>query len=644
MPSLPEVDTLFSETTLCILRFVVGIVLGLLTVYRREMSCNRVYHPEDVVDEQQRQEQRRGDSSLHGARKDEDNNSNAVGADEQQSSLIRRRNSSSDLATMFQSNDDHNQHHNNTSNNKHRQHTNDDPTEELLESAGFFFSGGPFLAIALAVFDHMILTVFLTSVASVSSLLLSFKPLGRNDSSGGGGGKVVSRGDVSPQRELPTKEEEELTKLKNERVHHVAWNAATEYFTSISSKLDEAPLPPSKSSNSYNYKVKRPLRSKSTGNIAQLSTEQYNEIMALARGNFDISLLPSDAEILIFSFLHPKDVLNFTCTNRAGRRMLDDGLAIANEKTESQHDKAGDSALLIWKALFQRDFAWVLSDWKIGKEAFARSMIQYKLRGWQEEFSSSDEESHGGRVMQHLLSSVGESNSDDAMTAFLPPTHGSTQTSMKELYFTFAETWLNYTIAGCNSTEKCLIGLHNHVFDISNFVDSHPGSTETLLLQAGKDATVFFESMGHSMGARKLALSMCVVVNGQCVDWDGIEGGTLSFSNCKNNTRGSDFACGLSKPSSKSLIAKKSTPGFLIPRKRSKPRTYGGLHRIRHRIKYEEEVELVKAARWGTPGVGIGGPRGMFGGVNVYYDPICSCWRWWYLDLEFNAVFVDSVN
>jgi len=214
---------------------------------------------------------------------------------------------------------------------------------------------------------------------------------------------------------------------------------------------------------------------------------------------------------------------------------------------------------------------------------------------------------------------------------------------MKEFYFSFAESWLNYTIAGCNSPpsssttddKKCLIGLHGHVFDITNFVEDHPGSTETLLLQAGRDATVFFESMGHSLGARKLACGMCVVANGQCIRWDCIPGEGNSGAVGDRGWHGSSY-WGLIKPTHQSLITRRNILGFLIPRRRSAPRFQGGLHRIRERLRLQEEMELHRAARWGEAVIGT---NGMFGGVHVYFDPFCG-WRWWYTNRDFNVVFV----
>jgi hypothetical protein len=39
------------------------------------------------------------------------------------------------------------------------------------------------------------------------------------------------------------------------------------------------------------------------------------------------------------------------------------------------------------------------------------------------------------------------------------------------------------------------------------------GSPDTLMVHSGRDATRFFDDMGHSTGARRIAMSMCVVVD-----------------------------------------------------------------------------------------------------------------------------------
>jgi len=46
--------------------------------------------------------------------------------------------------------------------------------------------------------------------------------------------------------------------------------------------------------------------------------------------------------------------------------------------------------------------------------------------------------------------------------------------------------------------------IHDQVYDVSKFLDEHPGGEEVLLEQAGKDATENFEDVGHSSDARDL--------------------------------------------------------------------------------------------------------------------------------------------
>ncbi|CAN0067796.1 cytochrome b5-like [Lampetra fluviatilis] len=46
--------------------------------------------------------------------------------------------------------------------------------------------------------------------------------------------------------------------------------------------------------------------------------------------------------------------------------------------------------------------------------------------------------------------------------------------------------------------------LHDNVYDVSSFLDQHPGGEEVLLEQAGGDGTESFEDVGHSRDAREL--------------------------------------------------------------------------------------------------------------------------------------------
>ena len=662
-----------------VLRVICILCMSLLTIYRRELSSNRAYHPneddenETLLDNSDVMQINVSDSNNDSSASLNDNDTPTMG--------LRRRKSSSALPSMTDSsphNREIQQHINHPINNN----INEDPTEVLLESAGLVLSGGPFLAMAIAIFDHLVLTT-IVSFTSCASYVFYTITTWKNSST-----STTVKRIIPPSPSLQVSEEEALEQLlpesrhdKNSRSHNtamkqqqnqqhlysVAWNAATEYFHDITSKLLEGQSDSSSSVSSKAYpntKESSYPRSKSMGNLQQnLSDEHsralFHEMLAMQNsGSMDITLLPSDAQIVIFSYLPPKDVLAFTCTNRAGRSLLDDGEAlIATTSTDHDynddggeeegdddayhyHGKNSQTPLLIWKALFHRDFSWVLTDWDIGKEAVVRSMSNYEV-----DVDAAQQESHrpkAGRVFHHLASTIIDPEqvknnhpsiditSMISQAGYIHPT-----SSMKEFYFTFKETWLNYTIAGCNSTEKCYIGLHGHVFNITNFVEDHPGSTETLLLQAGRDATIFFESMGHSLVARKLALSMCEVVNGQCVryEWEGRE--------AKNDLRAESLGpCSLIKPCDSSIAMKRNIPGFLIPKKRSRPRFQGGLHRIRERIRMEEGLQLATAATWANETLG---QNGLFGGVQVYHDPFRG-WRWWYTDRDFDVVYTKPLS
>ncbi|RVE74529.1 hypothetical protein OJAV_G00022970 [Oryzias javanicus] len=46
--------------------------------------------------------------------------------------------------------------------------------------------------------------------------------------------------------------------------------------------------------------------------------------------------------------------------------------------------------------------------------------------------------------------------------------------------------------------------IHDKVYDISSFLEEHPGGEEVLLEQGGADATESFEDVGHSLDAREM--------------------------------------------------------------------------------------------------------------------------------------------
>jgi hypothetical protein len=73
-----------------------------------------------------------------------------------------------------------------------------------------------------------------------------------------------------------------------------------------------------------------------------------------------LSSLPLDAQIHMLSFLHPRDIVNVACVNKACSRLIDEG----------------PSSSLVWKTLWKRDYAWLVEYWDIGRLAKERSGIE----------------------------------------------------------------------------------------------------------------------------------------------------------------------------------------------------------------------------------------------------------------------------
>ncbi|XP_003627519.2 cytochrome b5 isoform X4 [Medicago truncatula] len=67
-----------------------------------------------------------------------------------------------------------------------------------------------------------------------------------------------------------------------------------------------------------------------------------------------------------------------------------------------------------------------------------------------------------------------------------------------------SETLTFEDVAKHNHKNDCWIIVNKKVYDVTPFLDDHPGGDEALLSATGKDATTDFEDVGHSDSATEM--------------------------------------------------------------------------------------------------------------------------------------------
>ncbi|KAM3828890.1 cytochrome b5 type B isoform 3-T3 [Vipera latastei] len=65
-------------------------------------------------------------------------------------------------------------------------------------------------------------------------------------------------------------------------------------------------------------------------------------------------------------------------------------------------------------------------------------------------------------------------------------------------FFTLAE------VAKRSTDREAWLVIRDRVYDVTRFLDEHPGGDKVLLEQAGRDATESFEDVGHSTDAKQM--------------------------------------------------------------------------------------------------------------------------------------------
>jgi hypothetical protein len=276
--------------------------------------------------------------------------------------------------------------------------------------------------------------------------------------------------------------------------------------------------------------------------------------------------LPADVQLHILSFLHPKDIVTMACASKTCQQIID----------EKKGCDGTSFSFNLWRTIFQRDYGWLIESWDVGRAALKRS------------------------------------NAGPSYT--------------KEFYFRFSQCYLNYLLAGQNTDGMCLVGIGGHIYDLSLFLESHPGSPETVMAQAGRDATSFFASICHSAGARRFAQKLCVAVDLGFLDRDACGVRPTEEAACGRFRRRGD-----TRFSDPDVVPPPITyqPQMVIQRK-------GTIKSIRDALQQEE----AKVGRLITK---ITEPC-LLGEINPYYDPMEFKWKAWYNNRHMETVFIDTLT
>lgn len=424
--------------------------------------------------------------------------------------------------------------------------------------------------------------------------------------------------------------------------------------------------------------------------------------------------LTPDLQINCLTYLHPRDVISFGSCCRLSRFLIDNHHYHSHVKAltssssspkknlssnslyelgslssslhsysniflNSQSSASSPLALKqysfsdrLWLNLWNRDYAWILDSWDIGKGAMIRSLKN--INDAAEAVTENNANNNNDNVVDAnssisippilynaMLGTIMTSTSLATTTAM----NNVNTITMKEFYLTFSQIWINYTIAGHSSFKSCLTGIHGHVFNITKFLNVHPGSPESILVQGGgKDSTAFFESVGHSISARKIAVNELVeVIDLGCCCSSGTDT-TGGGSSSRNKRRSRSFDSSLYnslnsscdnrddvssswplnglKSKSKLLLNNHNAMNImnLIPKNRSRPRRMmGTLVQIRNTLQTKEQEVKRKASKLKANIAG-----GRHGSVNVYFDPFDWKWHGWYLNSNFEPEFVNDLE
>ena len=300
--------------------------------------------------------------------------------------------------------------------------------------------------------------------------------------------------------------------------------------------------------------------------------------------------LPIDTLVHIASFLHPKDVITLGSVNRQTSDCVG---STATTNSTSRNPPTAVSEIL-WKMLFFRDYGWILHEWSIGRQALQRSLETLR--------------------QQEPDPLILTTTTDDLIFD-------------RDVYFRFSLCYLDYLLAGHYSSACCLVGLGGNMYDMTHFLDHHPGSPETVMVHAGSDASDTFASVRHTVRARERAQDQCIIVHA-----------AASPHNDSSSSGGGDTWCGL-RPTRHFAESGGALPPLVDPRSPHLERRRQqqgpastvqafGAERIRMASYYQRHA-----------------PSDALDAVHTYWDPFCKAWKAWYIrSTDGEAVFLDDTR
>ncbi|KAG2376903.1 Cytochrome b5 isoform [Vigna angularis] len=86
---------------------------------------------------------------------------------------------------------------------------------------------------------------------------------------------------------------------------------------------------------------------------------------------------------------------------------------------------------------------------------------------------------------------------------------------ISDSHFSLFRSLINSLLWLYNHNVICLVAIWSsngayYVYDVTQYLDDHPGGDDVILAATGKDATEDFEDAGHSKSARELMEQYCI--------------------------------------------------------------------------------------------------------------------------------------